>query len=120
MGDILAFPSRCTGLANQNQCSGTQNASADADDFSVLINTQSRIIKALLFSVVSLETALAALANTVNNLPAGDCRERLLKQQTAIVVMIYQAKRMLAEYEPSRNSQAIAGSKLHNSVHELD
>lgn len=55
--------------------------------------------KALLFSLASLETALATLAQRVIRLPHGEIRERLLQQQTALVVMIYQAQRLLAECE---------------------
>ena len=125
MGDILAFPSRSTKLAKQNQCCGIENIESRAAEFAILINAQSRIVKALLLSLASLESALAALAKTLRDLPAGDCRERLLKQQTALVVMIYQAQRLLTEHElpgsdERRGYEAPVRFDIYNSVHELD
>jgi hypothetical protein len=99
MGDILAFP--CRSKDRQHEHGVGQNApAAPAHQFSKLNNTQFSIVKALLFSLASLETAMAALTNALIDLPAGDRRDRFLKQQTAFAAMIYQAQRMLAEYDP--------------------
>jgi hypothetical protein len=125
MGNILVFPSRPAELAKQNQHGGNTTSESSAREIAISTNAQSQIVKALLLSLTSLEAALTALAKKIRQLPAGDCRERLLRQQASLVLTVYQAQRLLAECEPSGNfdssdHKALVSTETHNSVHELD
>jgi hypothetical protein len=125
MGDILPFPSRSNDSAKYDPRCKIQNSPSRANEMQILKSAHFRITKALLFSLASLETALRVLERTVDTVSMGDCRERLLRQQTAFVVMICQAQSMLAEYEPSlageiRAYEAAARSEVQNSAPEQE
>ncbi len=100
MGDILAFPRQSTGMARRAlQGRGHSDPQCCEDEITVSMAVRSPMEKALLFSLASLEAARASLAQKVKRLPHGEIRERLLQQQSALVVMIYHVKRLLAECE---------------------
>ena len=115
MGDILAFPSRPAEFAKQSQYGSEINLGSHANDIAVSINAQPQIVKALLFIVTSLEAAFTALAKKIKQLPTGEYREGLLRQQTSLVLMVYQAQRLLVECEaadtlPMKSPPALAES----------
>jgi hypothetical protein len=104
MGDILAFPRQSAHLAKRGQFGGDPGTDFSACEIAISAHAHRQIVKALLFSLASLEAALVARAKAIKQLPDGDCREQLLAQQKSLAVMVYQAQRMLAECEPPANT----------------
>jgi hypothetical protein len=125
MGDILAFPSRPAEFAKQSQYGSELNLGSHANDIAMSINAQPQIVKAMLLILTSLEAAFTALAKKIQQSPAGEYREGLLRQQTLLVLMVYQAQRLRAECEPAgisdrRHQKALVSPGFHNNVYELD
>jgi hypothetical protein len=106
MGDILVFPTRSAEPAKRDHL-GDPVADACACEIEISANAETQIVKALLFSLTSLEAALEARAKAIQRLPDGDCRERLLEQQKSLASIVYQAQRMLAECEPPSKRDSI-------------